>query len=81
MWSNNILLYLIAIFILQSIRQSQNIVCNGQLNWARVSVFTFDVGHSISQRKCKRPLNMDHVLGSLAVKVSKIYSDCQIQLE
>ena len=40
MWLNNILLYLISIFILQSIHPGPNIVCNDQLNLARVSVFS-----------------------------------------
>ena len=40
MLSNNILLYLISIFILQSIRPGLNIVCNYQLNWAWVDVFS-----------------------------------------
>ena len=57
--------YLISIFILlQSLRPGPNIVCNNQLNRARVGVFPCSMSAiSISQRKYKRPSNMDHVLG------------------
>ena len=49
-----------------------NIVCKDQLNRARVSVFSGLMSAiSISQRKCKRLSNMDHVLGSLAVGIKK----------
>ena len=49
-----------------------NIVCKDQLNRARVSVFSGSMSAiSISQRKCKRLSNMDHVLGSLAVGIKK----------
>ena len=68
MWSNNILLYLISIFILQSIRSGPNIVCNDQLNG------------SMSTIKYKHLSNMDHVLGSLAVKLPNNFSACSILL-
>ena len=81
MWSNNILLYLISIFILKSMHPGPNIVCNDQLNLARVGVFSRSMSAiSISQRKCKRPSNMEHVLVSLAVKQPNSYSACPIQL-
>ena len=70
---NNILLYLISIFILQSIRPGPNIVFNDQLNRARVSVFSRSMSAiSISQCKCKHLSNMNHVLRSLAVKLPTI---------
>ena len=75
MWSNYIQLYLISIFILQSIGLGPNIVCNDQLNRARVSVFSRLMSAiSMSQWKCKRLSNINHVLGSYAVKLPNNYS-------
>ena len=61
MWSNNILLYPLSSFMLQAICLGSNIVCNDQLNRARVGVF------SPSMQAISFPSNMDNVLGSLAV--------------
>ena len=79
MCSNYIQLYLISIFILQSIRLGPNIVCNDQLNRARVSGFSRLMSAiSISQRKCKRLSNMDHVLGSYSPTIIRLLEDVSI---
>ena len=70
------------IVLLQSIRSGPNIVCNDLLNRARVGgfFFTFDVGHFNFSKKMQASFNMDHVFGSLAVKLPNNYSACPIQL-
>ena len=62
-------------FYTKSIRLGPNIACYDQFNRARVSVFSRLMSAiSISQLKCKRLSNMDHVLGSHAVKLPNNYS-------